>query len=139
MTTATLSDAHAEHALTHLAARFEDWRQQRPSRTTRFPAPLWEQAMAFTACFSLPYVAKRLRLRVQDLQKRCAARPEAPGAPPRAATNGFVEVPPAPSGPLPTARIAIDLYRPDGTHLRITAQELHLPLTALVRAFVETP
>jgi hypothetical protein len=52
---------------------------------------------------------------------------------------GFVEVPTAPAWPLPTAAIELELHRPDGTRLRITAQEPQLPLLAVVQAFLETP
>jgi hypothetical protein len=34
--------AHAEYALTQLAARFEDWRHRRTSPSDPIPQPLWE-------------------------------------------------------------------------------------------------
>jgi hypothetical protein len=135
----TLTNAHAEHELTQLAARLEHWRQHRPSRTACIPAPLWEHAIALTAVLPLAYVAKRLRLRGNDLKKRCAARHEEPGAEPLSSAFGFVEVPTAPAWPLPTSGIEIELHRPDGARLRIAAPESHLPLTAVVRTFLETP
>ena len=136
----TLTDAHAEHALTQLAARLEHWRQHRPSRTACIPAPLWEHAIALTAVLPLAYVAKRLRLRGNDLKKRCTARHKEPGAEPAlSSTFGFVEVPTAPAWPLSTSGIEIELHRPDGARLRIAAPESQLPLTAVVRTFLETP
>jgi hypothetical protein len=135
----TLTDAHAEHARTQLAARLEHWRPHRPSRTACIPAPIWEHAIALTAVLPLAYVAKRLRLRGNDLKKRCAARHEEPGADPLSSAFGFVEVPTAPAWPLPTSGIEIDLHRPDGARLRIAVPESQLSLTAVVRTFLETP
>jgi hypothetical protein len=134
----TLTEIHAEHELTQLAVRFEHWRQHRTSRTTCFPTPLWEHAIALTDVLPLAYVAKRLRLRGNDLKKRCAARHEEPGAEPLSSTFSFVEVPTAPAGPLPTSSIEIELHRPDGARLRIAGPETQFPLLAMVRAFLET-
>ena len=50
-----------------------------------------------------------------------------------------MEVPTTAVWPLPTSGIEIELQRPDGTRLRIAAQEPQLPLLAVVRSFLETP
>lgn len=78
----SMTSAQAEHQLTALADQFAQWRQQRTYRFAPIPLPLWEQAIALTAVLPLTAVAKRLRLRGRDLQKRCVARHERPGAEP---------------------------------------------------------
>jgi hypothetical protein len=131
--------SHAEQELAQLAQQFEHWRQHRTPSFGPIPKPLWEQAVALTARLPLSQVAKQLRVRGSDLKKRCAARHEEPGAEPLSSAFGFVEVPTAPAWPLPTSGIEIELHRPDGARLRIAAPESHLPLTAVVRTFLETP
>ena len=135
----TMTPAQAEQRLTDLADQFVHWRQQRTYRFAPIPRPLWEQAIALTAVLPLGYVAKCLRLRGSDLQKRCATRDQSPGAESTLPAMGFVEVPAASAWPLPPLTTEIELYRADGARLRIAAQESHLPLTALVRTFLETP
>ena len=70
--------------------------------------------------------------------QRCAAHHATPSPPASPAALSFVEVPAAPVWPLPASAIEIELYRPDGTRLRIAAQEPQLSLTAVVRTFLET-
>jgi hypothetical protein len=135
----TLTNAHAEHELSQLAARFEHWRQQRTSRTACIPAPLWEHAIALTAVLPLAYVAKRLRLRSNDLKKRCAARHEGPGAAPAPPAVGFVEVAAASTWLLPAPTTEIELHRADGARLWIRSHEPQCPLAAVVRTFLERP
>jgi hypothetical protein len=135
----TRTPAQAEHYLTHVADRFDHWRQTRTTPAEPIPQYLWEQAIALTTTFSITRVATRLRVSCGELKKRCAAHHAAPSPPAATAALGFVEVPAAPVWPLPTASIEIELRRPDGACLRITAQEPQLLLTAVVRTFLETP
>jgi len=133
----TIPPAQAEHQLTHVADRFDHWRQTRTTPAEPIPHYLWEQAIALTTTFSIARVATRLRVSGGELKKRCAAHHAALAAPVSTTTPSFVEVPAAPAWPLPTAAIEIELQRPDGARLRIAAQEPSLPLTAVVRAFLE--
>ena len=87
--------------------------------------------------FSISRVATRLRVSAGELKKRCVAHHTARSTPASTAL-GFVEVPAAPVWPLPISAIEIELQRLDGARLRIAAQELQLPLLAVVRAFLET-
>ena len=135
----TMAPAHAEQQLTHVADRFDHWRQTRTTPAEPIPQYLWEQAIALTPVFSISRVATRLRVSGGELKKRCAAHHAALAAPVSTATLGFVEVPAAPAWPLPTSRIELELHRPDGACLRIAGQEPQLPLLAVVRAFLETP
>ncbi len=135
----TMTPAQAEHQLTHVADRFEHWRQTRTTLAEPIPQYLWEQAIALTTTFSIARVATRLRVSGGELKKRCAGHHAAPAAPVSTVTPGFVEVPAAPAWPLPTSGIEIELHRPDGARLRIAAHESQLPLTAVVRTFLETP
>jgi len=88
--------------------------------------------------FSIARVATRLQVSGGELKQRCAAHHAALAAPVSTATPGFVEVPTAPAWPLPTSGIELELQRPDGARLRIVAHESQLPLTAVVRTFLET-
>lgn len=135
----TMTPAQAEHQLTHVADRFDHWRQTRTTPAEPIPQYLWEHAIALTTLFSITRVATRLRVSGGELKKRCAAYHAALAAPTSTAALSFVEVPAAPVWPLPPAAIEIELHRPDGTRLRIAAQELQLPLLAVVQAFLETP
>jgi hypothetical protein len=139
MKTTTRTPAQAEHQLTHVADRFAHWRQTRTTPAEPIPPYLWEQAIALTTTFSITRVATRLRVSGEELKQRCAAHHAARSAPASTTALGFVEVPAAPVWPLPTAAIEIELHRPDGTRLRIAAQESQLPLLAVVQAFLETP
>jgi hypothetical protein len=58
----TMAPAHAEHQLTHVADRFDEWRQTRTTRAEPIPPRLWEQAIALTTMFSIARVATRLRV-----------------------------------------------------------------------------
>ena len=135
----TMPPAQAEQHLTHVADRFDHWRQTRTTPAEPIPHYLWEQAIALTQVFSIARVATRLRVSGAELKQRCTAHHAAQSPPASTAALGFVEVPTAPAWPLPTAAIEIELHRPDGARLRIAVQEPPLPLTALVRAFLETP
>jgi hypothetical protein len=135
----TMTPAQAAHQLTHVADRFDHWRETRTTLREPIPHDLWEQAIALTTVFSIARVATRLGVSGGELKKRCAVHHAARSAPASTTALDFVEVPPAPAWPLPTAGIEIELHRPDGARLRIAASESQLPLTALVRAFLETP
>src|SRR5215467_9295943 len=124
----TMTPAHAELQLTAVADRFDAWRQTRTTRVEPIPQDLWEQAIALTAMFPITRVATRLRVSGGELKKRCAAHHAARSTPASPAALNFVEVPAAPVWPHPTATIEIELHRPDGTRLRIAAQEPQLPL-----------
>ena len=139
MKTATRTPAQAEHQLTYVANRFDHWRQTRTAPAEPIPHYLWEQAIALTTTFSITRVATRVRVSGGELKKRCAAHLAALAAPASTAALSFVEVSAAPACPLTTGGIEIELQRPDGARLRIAAHEPQLPLTALVRTFLETP
>jgi len=127
---------HVDHQLDQLAGQFAHWRQTRTHPYERIPHELWEHAVALASALPPSRVAKQVRVRLADLKKQMAARHEATAAvAPR--PLGFVEVPPAPSWPQPTAATQIELSRPDGTRLCIHALESTLPLAAVVRAFLE--
>jgi len=134
----TIPPAHAEHQLTAVADRFDEWRQTRTTRGEPIPQHLWEQAIALTTMFAITRVATRLRVSGGELKKRCAAHHAARSAPTSVAL-GFVEVTAAPVWPLPASGTEIELHRADGTRLRIHSHEPHLPLATLVRTFLETP
>jgi hypothetical protein len=103
------------------------------------PPYLWEQAIALTTMLSITRVARRLRVSGGELKKRCATHRAALATSTSTAALGFVEVPTAPVWAFPTSAIELELHRPDGTRLRVAAQEPQLPLLAVVRAFLETP
>lgn len=50
--------AHAEHELTQLAARFEDWRHRRTTASDPIPQLLWEQAVSLTTVLSVSRAAQ---------------------------------------------------------------------------------
>jgi hypothetical protein len=135
----TLTSAQAEHHLTQVADRFDAWRQTRTTRAAPIPHDLWEQAVALTAMFPLTRVARRIRVSGGELKKRCAASHAARSTPAAPAALDFVEVPTAPVWSRPPATIEMELSRPDGTRLRIAAQESQLPLLGVVHAFLEAP
>jgi hypothetical protein len=134
----TIPSAHAEHQLAHVADRFDEWRQTRPTRAEPIPHHLWEQAIALTALFPLTRVARRLCVSGGELKKRCVAHHAAQSTPAATAALGFMEVPAAPLWPLPTSGVELELQRPDGTRLRLHTPEPHLPLLAVIRTFLET-
>jgi hypothetical protein len=134
----SIPSAHAEHQLTQVADRFDAWRQTRTTRAAPIPHDLWEQAIALTALCPLTRVARRLRVSGGELKKRCVAH-AARSALCASTALGFVEVPTTSGWPRPTSGIEIELQRPDGTRLRIAAQESQLPLLSVVRTFLETP
>jgi hypothetical protein len=133
----TIPPAQAEHHLIHVANRFDHWRQTRTTPADPIPPSLWEHAIAFTTTFSIARVT-RLRVSGGEVKKRRAARHAARVAPVSTAPPGFVDVPAAPAWPLPTSGIEIELHRPEGARLRIAAHESQIPLTAVVRTFLET-
>jgi hypothetical protein len=49
----TIPPAHAEHQLAHVADRFDEWRQTRPTRAEPIPQHLWEHAIDLTALFPI--------------------------------------------------------------------------------------
>jgi hypothetical protein len=134
----TRPPAQAEHQRTHVADRFDHWRQTRTTPAEPIPHYLWEHAIVFTTGFSIARVATRLRVRGGELTKRGVAH-HAARSPPASPALGCVAVPAAPVWPLPTSAIAIARQRLDGPRLRIAAQEPQCPLLAVVRAGVETP
>ena len=135
----TMTPAQSEHQLTHVADRFDEWRQTRTTRAEPIPQHLWEQAIALTTVFAITRVATRLRVSGGELKKRCAAHHAALAASTSTAALGFVEVPATPIWALPTSAIEIEPQRPNGARLRVAAPESQLPLLAVVRAFLETP
>ena len=134
----TIPPAQAEHQLTQVANRFEEWRQTRTTRAEPIPQHLWEQAVALTSTFPMTRVATRLRGSGGELKKRCAAHHAAQPAPASTALR-FVEVMATPVQPTPPAGTEIELQRPDGTQLRIHTYEPQFPMADLVRTFLETP
>ena len=128
--------AHAEHELTQLARRFQDWRRCRTTPSDSIPQALWEQAVALTMVLSVSRVAQGIGVSWGTLKKRCTAHP--PAAEP-CTTLGFVEVAPPAGWPAPTPRTEIELQRRDGARLRIHSSEAHLSLATLLRTFLETP
>jgi hypothetical protein len=134
----TIPPAHAQQQLTHVADRFDEWRQTRTTRAEPIPQHLWEQAIALTTMLPITRVATRLRVSGGELKKRCAAHHAAQPAPASTALR-FVEVMATPVPPTPPVGTEIELHRPDGTRLRIYTNEPQPPLVALVRTFLETP
>jgi len=123
----TIPPAQAEHQLTQVADRFDEWRQTRTTRTEPIPQHLWEQAIALTALFPMTRVATRLRVSGGELKKRCAAHHAAQPAPASTALR-FVEVTATPVRPTLAAGTEIELQRPDGTRLWIHTYELQVSL-----------
>ena len=72
----TMTPAQAEHQLTHVADRFDEWRQRRTTRAEPIPQHLWEQAIALTTVFAITRVATRLRVSGGELKS--AVRPITP-------------------------------------------------------------
>ena len=133
----TIPPAQAEQQLTHVADRFDHWRQTRTMPAEPIPQYLWEQAIALTTMFSISRVATRLRVSGGELKKRCAAHHAKRSAPTSTALS-FVEVTATPVWPHPTSGTEIELHRADGTRLRIHCYEPQPPLVALVQTFLET-
>lgn len=130
--------AHAEHARTPLAARFQDWRHRRTTPSDPIPQPLWEQAVSLTTVLSVSRVAQGIGGSWGTLKKRCPAQPTSPATVAPSTTLGFVEVTTTPVWPRPTAGTEIALHRADGARLRIHSHEPQPPLVALIRTFLET-
>ena len=134
----TMAPTHAEQQLTHVADRFDHWRQTRTTPAEPIPPSLWEQAIAFTTTFSIARVATRLRVSGGELKKRCAAH-HAPAVEPSSTALGFVALAAPPAWPVPTLSTEVELQRTDGARLRMHYHEPQPPLVALVRTFLETP
>ena len=135
----TMAPAHAEQQLTHVADRFDHWRQTRTTPAEPIPHYLWEHAIAFTTVFSVARVATRVRVRGGELKKRCAAHHAALSTPASATARECVAVITTPSWPSPTAGTEIELHRADGARLRMHSHEPHLPFATRVRTFLATP
>ena len=133
------STAHAEHELTQLATRFQDWRHRRTTPSDPIPQPLWEQAVSLTTVLSISRVAQGIGVSGGTLKKRCTVHPSTAAAEEPSTTLGFVEVATPTTWPVPTPGTEIELQRRDGARLRIHSSEAHLPLATLVRAFLEMP
>jgi hypothetical protein len=133
------STAHAEHELTQLAARFQDWRHRRTTPSDPIPQLLWEQAVSLTTVLSVSRVAQSIGVSWGTLKKRCTAQPSLPAAAEPSTTLGFVEVATPTTWLVPTLWTEIELQRRDGARLRIHSSEAHLPLATLLRTFLETP
>jgi hypothetical protein len=131
--------AHAEHALTQLAARFEDWRHRRTSPSDPIPQVLWEQAVSLTTNLSISRVAQGIGVSWGTLKKRCPAQPFPPAVVEHSTSLGFVEVATPAAWPVPTPGTEIELQRRDGARLRIHSSAAHIPLATLLRTFLETP
>lgn len=121
-----IPSSQAEAALEHVAEQFTHWRQSR-SRRERIPSALWAQAVSLTPVLPVSRIAKRLRLGVNDLKKRRGNPPVAP--------LPFVEV----TAPAPhrSSGLEVEVERPDGVRLRLSAGEATPALTALVKTFWE--
>jgi hypothetical protein len=131
----TILPAQAEQQLTHVADRFDAWRQTRTTRATPLPQHLWEQAIAFTALCPMTHVARRLRVSGGELKKRCAAHHAARSTPALPAL-GFMEVTAPSVWPSPTTGTEIELHRADGTRLRMHSHEPQPPLVPTFRTSV---
>ncbi len=131
-----LPPAQAEAALEHVAEQFTHWRQTRAKARERIPRALWTQAVSLTRILPISRVAKRLGLYLTDLKKRRAGKPPAVAVPATPAPLTFVEVT-APAAPPRPLGIEVEVQRPDGARLRLTAGEATAALTALVRTFWE--
>lgn len=127
----TVSPSQAEEQLHHVAEQLTQWRQSRSSvRGSRIPAALWSEILQVAEVFSVPHVAKVLRLKPQALQRR---RGET-AAQSTAASLQFVEVTPA-SGP--AGAVTVEVQRPDGARFRITYSESVPTLAPLLQTFLE--
>ena len=126
-----LPSSQAEAALERLAEQFSHWRQSRPRRA-RIPNAWWAQAVSLTHVLPVSRVAKRLGLGLTDLKKRRGRLPVVTvgGAP-----QTFVEVTASP--PRSPAGVELEVHRPDGVQLRLTAGDATPALTALVQTFWE--
>ncbi len=122
------STAHAEHELTQLAARFQDWRHRRTTPSDPIPQLLWEQAVSLTTVLSVSRVAQSIGVSWGTLKKRCTAQPAPSAAAEPFTTLGFVEVATPAPWPEPTPGTEIELQRRDGARLRIHCV---LPATVL--------
>ena len=65
----------AEHQLTQVANRFDQWRQTRTTPAEPIPQHLWEQAIALTATFPITRVATRLRRERRGVEKALCRPP----------------------------------------------------------------
>jgi hypothetical protein len=126
-------DSQAEAALQQLAEQFTRWRQSR--RTPygpRIPEALWTEAIRLVHVLPLTRVAKALHLKPHALKRRSGLG-KPPTTPP-ARDLPFVEVT---LGARHSATTEVEIQRPDGTHLRITYQDVAPALASLVHTFLE--
>ena len=130
-----LPTSQAETSLEAVAEQFTHWRQTRATARERIPSALWTQAVSLTHVLPISRVAKRLGLCLTDLKKRRAGRPRTLAVPATPAPLAFVEVTP-PASPRPRG-IEVEVQRPDGAQLRLTAGEATSVLTALIQTFWE--
>jgi hypothetical protein len=125
-----VSPAQAEKRLQDVIEQLAQWRQRRPSvRGSRIPVTLWSEILQLTEEFSVPYVAKALRLKPQAVKRR-RGETEAKST---AAALQFVEVTPA-SGQ--AGAVAVEVQRPDGARFRITYSESSPALAPLLQTFL---
>ena len=75
----TMTPAQAQQHLTHVADRFDHWRQTRTTPAEPIPHSLWEQAIAFTTTFSIARVATRLRVQWGGVETALYCPPRCPG------------------------------------------------------------
>lgn len=126
----SLSPSQAEERLQVVTEQLTQWRQGRPSvRGSRIPAAWWKEILQLAEEFSVPYVAKALRLKSQALKRRqgeTAAKPSA--------SLQFVEVTAAAGQAGP---VAVEVQRPDGARFRITYSESTPALAPLLQTFLE--
>ena len=84
----TMAPTHAEQQLTHVADRFDHWRQTRTTRAEPIPQRLLEQAMALTRYSRLHAVAAPMASRRRRGRASTAAgRSQAPGGSERRALS----------------------------------------------------
>src|SRR5262245_34684313 len=131
----TLSPAHPEERLTHLAQQFAQWRQSRTTPRGRIPPSRWAQAVSLSQVLPYGRSAKRLGLTPQVLKRRRAALDSVP-VPALPRSPHFMEVQALPWH-LPTAEV--EVQRSDGTRLRITYHDASPALVPLLHTFLETP
>jgi len=121
-----MSQSPAEAQLAELIEHFDHWRKSRTTRAEPIPDSLWEQAVSLTRVLPLARVAKRLRVKRQELKKRCGPRRQADLTPLAAlSVPDFIAVKSEPAWL--TAGMDIDLERPDGTRLHIHYHESSPP------------
>lgn len=115
--------------LAGLQRRIERWRRA-GERGRRMPAPLWQQAVEFGRIHGVHAVAHCLRLDYYSLKRRLGAEPAIAPLP---SAPEFVEV--ALGRVLPVACSTVEILRPDGVRLAISAVG-HEDLVAVTSTFL---